>query len=489
MQYTSTRAKVSESSSHCLLAGISSDGGLYVPKSFPNLSGQYSLMAGENYVQRALRVLTPFFTDFSKKELDFAVRNAYGPQFDHPKVAPLRKLGAGDWLQELWHGPTLAFKDYALQLLPRLMGPARQRQRMEEEVLILVATSGDTGKAALEGFADVPGMRIAVFYPSEGVSPLQKLQMVTQQGSNVAVFGVKGNFDDAQTSVKHMFADPALNEVLLARGFRFSSANSINWGRLAPQIVYYFSAYADLLAENAIQPGEKVNFVVPTGNFGNILAGHYARRMGLPINMLICASNQNNVLTQFFADGLYNANRPFYKTISPSMDILISSNLERLLYEVLQNSEQGVQSLMRSLKETGSYQLPEQAREQLTGGFWAGFATEEQTRQAIRNASEHNLVCDPHTAVALYVREQYKQQTGDTRPTVILSTASPYKFARDVANAITGESLEEGAALSRLEKLGLPLPLPVALLQSRPVLHPQVLEKTQMANALLQFTR
>lgn len=489
MQYTSTRNKaLSFSAGQCLLQGISAEGGLFVPQSLPPFApGLFKALQKETYAKRAQAVLAPFFTDFSAEELAYCTRMAYGPQFDSPAVAPVKQVNETAFSLELWHGPTLAFKDMALQVLPHLMRVAKENNRQSEDILILVATSGDTGKAALEGFAGVPGMRIAVYYPSEGVSPLQKLQMITQDGDNVAVFGVKGNFDDAQSSVKQMFADPAINEILKARSLRFSSANSINWGRLAPQIVYYVSAYADMLAAGHIAEGEKINIVVPTGNFGNILAAYYAKQMGLPVHMLICASNHNNVLTDFMQTGAYNRNRPFHKTISPSMDILISSNLERLLFELTGRSDAAVCAMMKDLQEKGLYQLPETALSALKEGFWGGYATEEQTLAAISQTyKESGYITDPHTAVAFSVYNDYKAATQDSHKTLIASTASPYKFAGDVIRALTGKMEEERAALSALEK-HLPMPLSVTRLFSRPILHREVLEKTQMANALLEF--
>ena len=404
MNYSSTRdGSKSVPSSACLLKGISSDGGLFVPQSFPTLSlAQIMSLADLSYSERAFEILSRYLTDFTPEELLECVRNAYDSgSFDNKEVAPLARLTPDENVLELWHGPTFAFKDMALQLLPHLLVKAKEKQGITDEIMILVATSGDTGKAALEGFCDVEGIRIAVFFPCDGVSNMQKMQMVTQRGSNVTVGAIKGNFDDAQTGVKRIFADTAFNELLAGRGVRLSSANSINWGRLVPQIVYYFSAYADLCKRNAIVPGDEINFVVPTGNFGDVLAGYFAKRMGLPVGRLIVASNCNNVLSDFLTEGVYDRNREFFKTISPSMDILISSNLERLLYYASDGAAGFVAGLMDDLAKTGRYQVPDEVLSRIQETFACGWASDEQAEAAMKECHDATgYVLDPHTACA-----------------------------------------------------------------------------------------
>ncbi len=491
MKYTSTRdSSLSYSAAKCFVQGISAEGGLFVPQNFPSMTLQdISAMAEMSYSQRAYAVLSRFLTDFSPDELEDCIRGAYGKKFDRPDIAPLHELDARTAVLELFHGPTLAFKDVALQILPRFLKYAKAKEGEPCDILILVATSGDTGKAALEGFCDVDGMRIAVFFPNEGVSRMQQLQMTTQEGGNVFVCAVNGNFDDAQTGVKRIFADAQVKEKLLQNGVKLSSANSINWGRLVPQIVYYFSAYADWLKQGRIQAGEKINFVVPTGNFGDILAGYYAMRMGLPVHKLVCASNKNNVLTEFFAGGTYNANRTFYKTMSPSMDILISSNLERLLFELSGRDDAAVSAMMAQLKQKGEYSVSAQMQEALKQSFAAGCADEEETQAAIaRLWKEKNYCIDTHTAVAVSVYEKYKEASGDGTPTVILSTASPYKFPRAVLTAISGSAPEdEFAAAAVLEAMGVPMPAQIAGLKEKPVLHRGVCEKDAMAQEIFKI--
>ena len=467
--------------SKAVLMGIAPDGGLFVPLTFPKLK----IEKGEAYPALAARVLAQFFDDLP--ELGKLTEAAYRP-FDNERVAPVVKTAGGEYMLELWHGPTLAFKDMALSVLPRLL-TASMGVHGGQDILILVATSGDTGKAALEGFCDVPRTRIVVFYPSEGVSDMQRLQMVTQEGENTQVVAVKGNFDDAQNGVKAMFADEVFNAAVGEKGYSLSSANSINFGRLAPQIAYYFGAYAQLLSSGEIAAGEAVNFVVPTGNFGNILAGYYAKRMGLPIAKLICASNRNNVLTDFFHKGEYSLKRPFYKTMSPSMDILISSNLERLLFELTGRDPHVVSAMMKQLKETGTYDIGENARHALESDFWADWCGEDETKACIKQTFEtKGYLLDTHTAVAAAVYEKYKE-TGDSTKTVIVSTASPYKFPQDVLASL-GESTEgmEAFALSRRlsERTGTRLPQQIEALESKPVRHKTVVEQSAMRKTVLE---
>lgn len=488
MNYASTRdGSKSVPSSICLLKGISSDGGLFVPQSFPVLSlAQIASLGDLSYGERAFEILARFLTDFTHEELMECITNAYhSGTFDNRDIAPMTKLTPNEAVLELWHGPTLAFKDMALQLLPHLLVTAKNKQGIQDEIMILVATSGDTGKAALEGFCDVPGVRIAVFYPNEGVSHMQRLQMVTQRGDNVTVGAINGNFDDAQTAVKRIFADQSFNQLLQGRGVRLSSANSINWGRLVPQIIYYFSAYADLCKSGTIQLGDEINFVVPTGNFGNILAGYYARKMGLPVRRFICASNCNNVLTDFLATGTYDAKRPFHKTISPSMDILISSNLERLLFDLADGNSDYCAGLMQQLKKEGHYTVSPEILARLQALFVGGFASEEQTAAAIKDTYEkYGYIMDTHTAVAQSVLNQYIERTGDKTPTVVVSTASPFKFPASVVEAITGKQLDELDAAEQLEDMGIDQPDSLRYLHMKPVLHELVCQKDELSGVI-----
>ncbi len=480
MQYTSTRNhQMNISSSSAILQGISPDGGLFVPATLPTLTPErIAALADKDYIGRAQDILKEFLTDFSPEEIARCCAEAYGQGcFDNEKVAPLSCLTPNRYLLELWHGPTCAFKDMALQMLPRLMTTAAKIAGETREILVLVATSGDTGKAAMEGFADVPGTKLLVYYPQDGVSHMQKLQMTTQDGENLAACGIKGNFDDAQNGVKALFADKNIAKELDAQHVMLSSANSINWGRLVPQIVYYISAYCDLLAAGEITTGEMVNVVVPTGNFGNILAAYYAKTMGLPLGKLICASNQNNVLTDFMATGCYNRNRPFYATLSPSMDILISSNLERLLFHLLGDDDKAVGMLMTELAQKGSYQLPSAAFSVLQTGFWAGCCDDAKTQTTIQEVfRQYSYLLDTHTAVAVAVYEDYVKMTGDSTKTIIASTANPYKFPASVLSAIEGTvPADEFAAAAWLEALtGCPIPDALAGLQQRVVRFPAV---------------
>ena len=492
MDYFSTRGEAEHvSSATAILKGLASDGGLFVPDSFPHLTiGEIEALVPLSYEERAVRILRLFLTDYTEDELRGCVERAYGHTFDDVRRAPVRTVGDLEVL-ELWHGPTSAFKDMALQLLPQLMSTARKKTGEQDTILILVATSGDTGKAALEGFADAEGIRIMVFYPDGGVSPVQRLQMVTQTGGNVSVVAVRGNFDDAQRGVKEIFGDAAMAEELAALRTKLSSANSINWGRLVPQIVYYFSAYADLLGERSIAAGDAVNFTVPTGNFGNILAGYYAKRMGLPVGKLVCASNANNVLTDFLQTGIYDRQRDFYQTLSPSMDILISSNLERLLYHLTEDTAQ-VAAWMTELAASGKYDAS-RLLPALRESFWAAFADDAATEEEIRAVYERTgYTLDTHTAVAYRAAEDYRCATGDTRPMVVLSTASPYKFGASVLHALGEDTagLDEFAQMARLKtRSGMEVPARLAELREARVLHEGICERDGMRAAVLSFAR
>ena len=491
MSFFSTRGGCCVTASQAILQGLAPDGGLFVPAMFPTVSGaKIGKLCAMNYQERAVYILKLFLEDYTIPEIEEDVAAAYGPdRFNDPAVAPLKTLDDSTHVMELFHGPTLAFKDVALQLLPHLVRRAAEKNGENREVSILVATSGDTGKAALEGFRDVPGTSCTVFYPLDGVSDVQKLQMVTTGGNNTHVIAVKGNFDDAQTGVKELFASPEFNEKIHGTGRVLSSANSINFGRLVPQVVYYFSAYADLVNSGAVRPGDPINFCVPTGNFGNILAGYYARSMGLPVNRLICASNRNNVLTDFFHHGIYSTHRTFFKTISPSMDILVSSNLERLLYESADRDGTLIATWMKQLKECGSYSVGDQRREWMETVFWGDCADDKDTRAEIRNRFEQSgYLFDPHTAVAGHVLREYRKATNDQTPTVIAATASPYKFAADVLQSLTGNEPEGDpfSAGEKLEKLsGVPMPEQVRGLRNLPVRHRRECEKDAMAEAVL----
>ena len=491
MSFFSTRGGSCVTASQAILYGLAQDGGLYAPAMFPAVNNaNITEMMSMTYPQRAVKILKLFLEDYSIRELEEAAEGAYGSKFDCPETAPLVRLDENTWALELFHGPTLAFKDMALQLLPRLMAQAAVKNREEREICILVATSGDTGKAALEGFRDVPGTSCTVFYPMDGVSDIQKLQMTTTGGSNTHVIAVDGNFDDAQTGVKNLFSSESFRREAEGYGKILSSANSINFGRLAPQIVYYFSAYADLVASGAVGLGEPVNFCVPTGNFGNILAGFYARNMGLPIGRLICASNRNNVLSDFFSSGIYSTHRTFFRTISPSMDILVSSNLERLLYEAADRDGELIKVWMNQLKECGSFSVGDQRREWIDSVFWGDCADDKDTLAEIRRRfNDNGYLMDPHTAVAGHVLRQYRIKENDTTPTVIVSTASPYKFSADVLMALDGnaggEKPDPFTASEILEKkTGVPMPHQVRGLRELPVLHRDVCGKDGMGAAV-----
>ena len=479
-------------SAEAIVKGIAGNGGLYVPQSIPVIDDAFITgLTDMDYCGRAQAIVSLFLTDYTAGELADCIGQAYGGgHFGHPMVAPVVSVQSGISVLELWHGPTSAFKDMALQLLPRLLTVGRQKIGETAEIAILTATSGDTGKAALEGFRDVPQTRIIVFYPHGGVSEIQRLQMVTQEGNNVAVIAVEGNFDDAQNGVKAIFGDAALNRQLADDGVQLSSANSINWGRLAPQIVYYFSAYADLVRQGTIQTNEKVNFVVPTGNFGNILAAYYAWKMGLPVHKLICAANSNNVLTDFLTTGCYDRRRPFHKTQSPSMDILISSNLERLLYHATDGDTARLNKWMEELTGAGYYRIDADLLAELQQFFWSGWADDSQTSATIKNVYETaGYTCDPHTAVAWRVADEYQRQTGDTRHMVVVSTASPFKFNEAVLSAlgISAAGQDEFGSLDKLSgHIGWPVPEPLAALKHKHQRHQTICGKDDMAACVRQ---
>ena len=486
MNYQSTRDNgVCVASAQAIAQGISVDGGLFVPQTIPTLTmADLKEIAGMNYVDAAKKVLGYFLTDYTPEEIEECAKGAYLGTFDEDEPAPLAKIGDNTYSLELWHGPTCAFKDLALQILPYLLTKAAKKTADGETKVILVATSGDTGKAALEGFADVEGVKILVFYPSDGVSAMQKLQMTTQKGDNVGVCAIRGNFDDAQTGVKQIFTDPAKGEALKGGNMAFSSANSINWGRLVPQIIYYIYSYATLLREDAISEGDLMNVVVPTGNFGNILAAYYAKQMGVPVGKLICASNQNNILTDFIRTGTYDRNRDFYTTLSPSMDILISSNLERLLYHLTDGNAVQVKAWMDELSANGKYTVDEETRQKIADLFYGGCADDTQTKQAIAAQFQKNgYLADPHTGVALKVYQNYVAETGDTTATVIASTASPFKFSKGVLEAV-GESADaddEFALCQALsDRTGYAIPASIAALQGATPRFTDICEKQEM---------
>lgn len=483
MRYLSTRGGSPVSAAEAIVRGISPSGGLYVPQSFPFVAFDTE---DQDYFKTALRVMSAYIPETKKESLLCMIRQAYA-SFDTPAVTPLVRLSDTESILELWHGPTMAFKDVALQMLPYLMRDSLEKTGETKRVYILVATSGDTGKAALEGFKDVEGTRVLVFYPYNGVSEAQRLQMVTQEGQNVDVCAVRGNFDDAQTGVKQIFASDEIASLLDKKGWRLSSANSINFGRLLPQIVYYFSSYETMLATGGIQKGERVNFCVPTGNFGDILAGEYARRMGLPVNKLICASNRNNVLTDFFENGVYDDNRPFYKSMSCSIDILISSNLERLLFELADRNDETVRTWMSALKEKGMYALPKPALDTLKETFSAGWCNEEDTLATIRRIFDKTgYLMDPHTAVAQCVYERYVEKTQDQTKTILLSTANPYKFATDVLSAFEPAGTDDFCNVERLFKIsGAPVPNGIVGLKGKPERHLGICELNEMPKRVL----
>lgn len=496
MKYNSTTNKdVSVSASQAISQGISEDGGLFVPCEIPRYSmNDIEALAKTDYCGRAKKILGDYLDDFTAEEIDECVTKAYtAEKFGSSNPAPVvykTNNGVEMNILELWHGPTCAFKDMALQILPHLLSKSLKKTADGKEAVILVATSGDTGKAALEGFKDVDGTKIMVFYPKNGVSPMQERQMNTQLGDNVNVCSIKGNFDDAQTGVKKIFTTDDIKTALSDNNMLFSSANSINWGRLLPQIVYYFSAYCDMVNDGKIKLGEKINVCVPTGNFGNILASYYAMRMGLPIKKFICASNSNNVLTDFINSGEYNKNRNFYTTISPSMDILVSSNLERLLYHLSDCNDKKVKEWMTALKSQGTYTVGEGLKNKVTDLFYGGCCDDEETKNTIKSMfNDSAYLCDTHTAVAINVYENYVESTGDKTPTVVVSTASPYKFSKAVLEAVSAdETLPENEfdMVDELCKLtAVPVPKPLAALKDRKIRFNNVIAVDEMPQYVL----
>ena len=488
--YSSTRnGKKQVKASEAILKGLSEDGGLFVPDHIPALDKSLKELSGMSYGEVAYEVMKLFLTDFTEEELKNCIRNAYDKKFDTEVIAPLVEADGAYYL-ELFHGATIAFKDMALSILPHLLITSAAKNNVKNEIVILTATSGDTGKAALAGFAGVKGTRIIVFYPKHGVSPIQEKQMVTQKGDNTYVVGITGNFDDAQTGVKKLFGDKALEAKMAAAGFQFSSANSINIGRLVPQIVYYVYAYAKLLAEGRISEGEEINVVVPTGNFGNILAAFYAKNMGLPIKKLICASNENKVLYDFFKTGTYDRNREFVLTTSPSMDILISSNLERLIYRIAGNDAAKNAELMAALSGQGKYEITEDMKAQLAD-FYGNYASEKETAETIKKLYEDcGYVIDTHTAVAATVYDKYKTESKDATKTVIASTASPFKFTRSVMNAIDSkyDAMDDFALVDELSKLAnVEVPAAIEEIRTAPVVHDHVCEKEDMEKMVKGF--
>jgi threonine synthase len=488
--YSSTRGSGEKvTASRAILKGLSEDGGLYVPDRIPKLDRTLAELSEMDYRQVAYEVMKLLLTDFTEEELKNCIASAYDEKFDTPEIAPM-VYAEGAYYLELFHGSTIAFKDMALSILPHLMITAAKKNQIKNEIVILTATSGDTGKAALAGFADVAGTRIMVFYPKNGVSPIQEKQMVTQKGANTCVVGIHGNFDDAQTGVKQIFSDKALEAEMNEKGFQFSSANSINIGRLVPQIVYYVYAYVKLLAEKRIEDGQMINVVVPTGNFGNILAAFYAKQMGLPIAKLICASNTNKVLFDFFRTGVYDRNREFVLTTSPSMDILISSNLERLIYRIAGNDADRNAALMKALGGEGRYEILPAEREKLND-FYGNYADEQETAAEIgRLYDACGYVIDTHTAVASCVYQKYRKDTGDQTPAVIASTASPFKFTRSVMHAIDPkyDAMGDFELVDELSRIsGVQVPKAIEEIRTAPVLHDKVCDADKMKDAVRSF--
>lgn len=482
--YHSTRnSEETATASEAILKGLTSDGGLFVPDSIPKLNVSLEDLTQMSYQEIAYAVMKEFLTDFTEEELKTCINNAYDSKFDTEEIAVTKKVDGAYYL-ELFHGATIAFKDMALSILPHLLVTSARKNNVKNEIVILTATSGDTGKAALAGFADVPGTKIIVFYPKSGVSPIQEKQMVTQNGDNTYVIGIKGNFDDAQTGVKKMFSNKELAKVMNDNGFQFSSANSINIGRLVPQVVYYVKAYADLLKQGALKAGEPMNVVVPTGNFGNILASYYAKQMGIPIGKFVCASNKNKVLFDFFETGKYDRNREFYVTTSPSMDILISSNLERMIYRIAGNDAKQCAKFMAALTKDGEYVITDAMKAELSE-FFGAFGSEEETAVKIKEVyDKEGYVMDTHTAVAAVAYDKYKAATGDDKtPTVIASTASPYKFTRSVMDAIdpaydAEDDFELVDELNKVSKTA--IPKAIEEIRTAPVLHDTVCETAAM---------
>ena len=493
MKFQSTRdlSAVKYSAAQVIKQGLAADGGLFVPESIPTLTeADIKALCKMDYPARAATVLGKFLTDYTADELLADCKAAYAPESFVGGAAPLHKLNDNTHVMELWHGPTAAFKDMALQIMPRLLSRALVKTGEERTALILVATSGDTGKAALEGYKDIDRIKMMVFYPVDGVSTVQKLQMQTQTGNNVNVTAIKGNFDDAQTGVKRIFSDKAVSEQLNAKGYFLSSANSINWGRLAPQIVYYVSAYCDLLTAGEIKYGDKINVTVPTGNFGNIFAAYLAKLMGLPIDRLVCASNKNNILTDFLKTGTYDRNRDFYLTMSPSMDILISSNLERLLYFVA--GPEKTAEYMKQLAEQGAYTVDEITKNTISQSFSGYFADEAATAATIKETMKQcDYLIDTHTAVAVSAAKQYVKDTGDHKPMIIASTASPYKFAADVYTSLYESTPASPlAALDELSaKTGVEITYPLRGIAERKVRFTNVVDASEMQEAMFSYLK
>lgn len=488
--YKSTRSDSAPvTASQAILKGLADDGGLFVPTQIPALDISLEKLSEMTYQEVAYEVMKLYLTDFTEEELKNCINKAYDDKFDTEVIAPLTEAGDAYYL-ELYHGATIAFKDMALSILPHLLTTSAKKNAVQNDIVILTATSGDTGKAALAGFADVEGTKIIVFYPKNGVSPIQEKQMVTQKGANTHVVGIHGNFDDAQTGVKKLFGDASLAKEMNEKGYQFSSANSINIGRLVPQIVYYVYSYATLLGQGRVKNGEKINVVVPTGNFGNILAAYYAKNMGLPIHKLICASNDNKVLFDFFGSGTYDRNREFILTSSPSMDILISSNLERLIYRIAGNDAAKNAALMASLSKDGVYEITDEMKEKL-GDFVGGYASEQECFAMIKGLyEEFGYVIDTHTAVAAAAYAKYRKDTGDTTRTVIASTASPYKFTRSVMNAIDKkyDAMGDFELVDELSKLSnTDVPKAIEEIRTAPVLHDTVCEKDEMEAVVKKF--
>ena len=489
LSYQSTRGgQTGVTASQAVLQGLAADGGLFMPTEIPKLDVSMEKLAGMSYQETAYEVMKLFLTDYTEEELRSCIAKAYDSKFDTEEIAPLAKADGAYYL-ELYHGSTIAFKDMALSILPHLMTTAAKKNHADKEIVILTATSGDTGKAAMAGFADVPGTRIIVFYPKNGVSRVQELQMLTQKGANTSVVGIEGNFDDAQTGVKKIFGDKEFAKELDAMGFQLSSANSINIGRLVPQVVYYVYAYAKLLANGEIEKDEKVNVVVPTGNFGNILAAYFAKQMGVPFGKLICASNDNKVLYDFFQTGTYDKNREFILTTSPSMDILVSSNLERLLYLSCGRDAAKTKAMMEQLSANGKYEITADMKEFMKD-FCAGYADMEENAKEIRKVfDDTGYLIDTHTGVAAAVYEQYKAKTGDTTKTVIASTASPYKFSRSVMEAVLGkkEDADEFALIDEMERIsGVKIPQAIEEIRDAKILHNRQCKPEEMEETVKQ---
>jgi threonine synthase len=493
MLYRSTRDHdTAVTAAKAITQGISVEGGLFVPEELPQLTKEdLNMLVNQSYVERATYILSLFLTDFTDAEIHYCTEHAYtDKKFKSNQIAEISHLFDGTYMLELWHGPTCAFKDMALQILPYLLTTSAKKEAKGKKIVILVATSGDTGKAALEGFKDVEDTQILVFYPEDGVSAMQKRQMTTQEGNNVAVSAIVGNFDDAQTGVKQIFTDPGVVAKLAEHNMMFSSANSINWGRLLPQIVYYVSTYCELVKDEEISMGDVVNVTVPTGNFGNILAAYYAKQMGVPLGKLVCASNANHVLTDFIKTGTYNRNREFHTTISPSMDILISSNLERLLYDLCGKDDTKIKAWFNELRETGSYTVDDTVMQRLSEEFYAGYCDDEQTKETIGQIFKtYSYLCDTHTAVAVRVAQEYKKETGDDRKMIVVSTASPYKFAPSVLSAVCDQFPQDPyEQLSYLEQLSkLEVPKALSSLKEKEVRFTGSVKKEEMEQVVLSM--